>query len=49
MSRGPGSLTGSSLNEGSFLGSFFIRVPYYIGGLERDPSLENYLNEASYI
>ena len=26
---------------GSLLGSFSIRVPYYIGHLKRDPNLEN--------
>ena len=34
---------GSSLNWVSLLGSFFIRVPYYIVDLKRDPNLENYL------
>ena len=27
---------------GSLLASFLIRVPYYLGDLERDPDLENY-------
>ena len=27
---------------GSLFGSFFVRVAYYIGDLERDPNLENY-------
>ena len=33
---------GSSLKLGSLLGSLFLRVPYYIGDLKRDPSLENH-------
>ena len=28
---------------GSLLGSFFIRVPYYLGDPKKDPNLENYL------
>ena len=27
---------------GSLSGSLFIRVPYYVGDLNRDPSLDNY-------
>ena len=34
---------GSSLNSGPLLGVlFYMRVPYYIGDLKRDPTLENY-------
>ena len=33
---------GSSLNQGPFSGPFFTKVPYKIGGLKRDPTLENY-------
>ena len=33
---------GSSLKQGSFWGSFIIRVPYYIADPKGDPSLENY-------
>ena len=36
-----GTNMGSSLNFGPF-GVLFIRMPYYIGDLKRDPTLENY-------
>ena len=38
---------GSFLNFGSLLGVLFIRVPYYIGDLKGDPTLENYPLEVS--
>ena len=35
---------GSFRNKGPFLGSLlYIRVPYFIGDLKRDPKLEKYL------
>ena len=33
---------GSSLTQRPFWGSFFIRVPFYIGDRKRNPNLENY-------
>ena len=33
---------GSSLNLGPFLMVLFIRMPYYLGDLKRDPNSENY-------